>query len=111
MGDFLSFIGCFSNSETVPSRLLSLSTSGPSALRLRRLQRHLAVVAQDDALLKGESLGGKLTKVELRDALEERGLYVNPHGFVYSIAGLTIRMTLLQVVLQRVHLLRCGGLD
>ncbi|KAI0915650.1 hypothetical protein AcW1_003802 [Taiwanofungus camphoratus] len=54
--------------------LLSLSTSGPSALRLRRLQRHLAVVAQDDALLKGESLGGKLTKVELRDALEERGL-------------------------------------
>lgn len=54
--------------------LLALPTYGPSALRLSRLQQHLASIADDDTLLARESFGQALTQIELRDALEERGI-------------------------------------
>lgn len=54
--------------------LLALPTYGPSALRLSRLQQHLAFIADDDTLLARESFGQALTQIELRDALEERGI-------------------------------------
>lgn len=56
--------------------LLALPTYGPSALRLSRLQQHLASIADDDTLLARESFGQALTQIELRDALEERGMCV-----------------------------------
>ncbi|CCM00697.1 uncharacterized protein FIBRA_02736 [Fibroporia radiculosa] len=54
--------------------VLSLSTLGPNALRMRRLRQHLSAIAQDDALLRHESFGKMLSHAELRDAIEERGI-------------------------------------
>ncbi|KAH9945649.1 hypothetical protein B0H21DRAFT_744037 [Amylocystis lapponica] len=54
--------------------LLCLSTLGPAALQLRRIKRQLAAIVEDDAVLKRESLGQRLTQAEMRDALEERGI-------------------------------------
>ncbi|KZT04608.1 uncharacterized protein LAESUDRAFT_288185 [Laetiporus sulphureus 93-53] len=61
---------------TAVNGLLSLSTVGPSALLFRRLQKHLAMIADDDALLKREASGSMLSQEELREALEERGIRV-----------------------------------
>lgn len=54
--------------------ILSLSTIGPNSLRLRRIQRHLASIVEDDALLRKEGSGQRLSEAELQDALEERGM-------------------------------------
>ena len=61
--------------------ILALSTSGIDALRFRRLHQRLTAIAEDDVLLKRESLGKFLSQDQLRDALEERGMYVDfiPH--------------------------------
>lgn len=56
---------------------MALSTSGIDALRFRRLHQRLTAIAEDDVLLKRESLGRFLSQDQLRDALEERGMYVN----------------------------------
>ncbi|GBE81380.1 predicted protein [Sparassis crispa] len=53
---------------------LALPTWGPAPLLLRRLKRHLAAIAEDDALLTREDSGRWLTEAQLRDALEERGI-------------------------------------
>lgn len=63
-----------SSALTAVNGLLALSTIGPNSLRLRRLQQHLASIAEDDMLLKRESFGQRLTEAALRDALEERGI-------------------------------------
>jgi len=54
--------------------LLSLSTFGPAPIRVRRIERHLKSVAEDDARLTEEGMGARLTEPELFDALEERGI-------------------------------------
>ena len=51
-------------------------TLGLKSLPLHRVRRHLDYIAQDDALLLQEGLGERLTDSELREALEERGMYV-----------------------------------
>lgn len=56
--------------------MFSLSTFGIPAVRMRRIKKHLANVAADDVLLIRENFGGRLTAAELREALEERGMYV-----------------------------------
>lgn len=56
------------------SSLLALSTLGPNSLRSSRIQRYLASIAADDALLLKEGSGQKLSEADLRDALEERGM-------------------------------------
>ena len=55
-------------------RMFSLSTFGIPAIRMRRIKKHLARVAADDALLIRENFAGRLTAHELREALEERGV-------------------------------------
>ena len=57
--------------------ILALSTHGIDALRFRRLHQHLTAIAEDDALLKRESSGQFLSEGQLREALEERGMYVS----------------------------------
>ena len=59
-------------------RVLSLSNFGWSQIRLRRIKKHLKAITADDALLARENWGERLTPNELRDALEERGMYVCP---------------------------------
>ena len=54
--------------------MFSLSTFGIPAMRMRRVTKHLASIAADDALLIRENFAGRLTAHELREALEERGL-------------------------------------
>lgn len=56
--------------------MLSLSTFGIPPMRLRRIKNHLQALATDDALLTRENAGERLSVNELRDALEERGMYV-----------------------------------
>ncbi|KAM5530923.1 hypothetical protein V8D89_015413 [Ganoderma adspersum] len=56
------------------SGMFSLSTFGIPAMRMRRVKKHLASIAADDALLIRENFAGRLTAHELREALEERGL-------------------------------------
>ncbi|PIL34099.1 transporter [Ganoderma sinense ZZ0214-1] len=56
------------------SGMFSLSTFGIPPVRMRRIKKHLAGVAADDALLIRENFGGRLTAHELREALEERGI-------------------------------------
>lgn len=58
-------------------RILRLSTWGPLSLARRRLDKHLSYIREDDALLIREDMGAFLTRAELREALEERGLYVS----------------------------------
>ena len=55
-------------------RMFSLPTFGIPAIRMRRIKKHLASVAADDALLIRENFAGRLTAHELREALEERGV-------------------------------------
>ena len=59
--------------------IFSLSTFGIPSMRLRRVKKHLANIMADDALLVRENFGERLTVVELREALEERGMYVKFH--------------------------------
>ncbi|TFY67236.1 hypothetical protein EVJ58_g1752 [Rhodofomes roseus] len=54
--------------------ILALPTIGLDALRFRRLHQHLMAIAEDDVLLKRESLGQSLNQERLREALEERGI-------------------------------------
>ncbi|OCH91805.1 hypothetical protein OBBRIDRAFT_811989 [Obba rivulosa] len=54
--------------------ILRLQTFGPPPLRLRLLKKHLTAIAQDDALLKKEDMGARLSPAELREALDERGI-------------------------------------
>ena len=56
--------------------LFSLPTWGPAFLHRRRIQKHLASLSTDDALLVKEDLGSHLKDEELVEALEERGLWV-----------------------------------
>ena len=64
-------------SADLHNRLLGQSqrTYGIKSLLLARVRRHLGNIAQDDALLLQEGLGERLTDSELREALEERGMY------------------------------------
>ena len=57
--------------------MLSLSTFGFPALRALRISRHLQYVAADDALLRSEDMGERLTEPEVLEALEERGMCVS----------------------------------
>ncbi|KAJ3490931.1 hypothetical protein NLI96_g1098 [Meripilus lineatus] len=59
---------------TSMSGLLGIPTWGPSALVRYRFNKHLTSVRADDALLIKEDMGASLTRSELREALEERGL-------------------------------------
>lgn len=54
--------------------MLSLSTLGPPFARRSRLERHLKKLIPDDVLLQREGMGERLTRPELLDALEERGI-------------------------------------
>ncbi|TBU22845.1 hypothetical protein BD311DRAFT_769649 [Dichomitus squalens] len=54
--------------------IFALSTFGIPSMRLRRIKKHLANIAADDAFLVREHLGERLTADELREALEERGI-------------------------------------
>ncbi|KAI0331040.1 hypothetical protein GY45DRAFT_1361124 [Cubamyces sp. BRFM 1775] len=54
--------------------LMSLSTFGPTPMRLRRIKKHLQAIAADDVLIAREGAGEKLSVDELREALEERGI-------------------------------------
>lgn len=58
------------------SSMLSLSTFGPPFARRSRLERHLKKLIPDDVLLQREGMGERLTRPELLDALEERGMCV-----------------------------------
>src|ERR1700730_17992683 len=62
--------------------LLSQSTWGPNFRRRQKIERHMRLVAADDALLVKEGLGDRLTHPELLEALEERGMYVHPVHFM-----------------------------
>lgn len=53
-------------------RLLGLSTIGLDVLRIHRIKRHLDFLAEDDRLLLQDK--PQLSKRELIEALEERGL-------------------------------------
>lgn len=46
-------------------------------MRLRKIQRHLQQIAEDDVLLSKEDMGKALAEAEVREALEERGMCVN----------------------------------
>lgn len=46
-------------------------------MRLRKILRHLQQVTEDDALLLKEDMGRALSSAETREALDERGMYVN----------------------------------
>ncbi|VDB87346.1 unnamed protein product [Peniophora sp. CBMAI 1063] len=54
--------------------VLSLSTFGPPPTRLKRIEKHLKWVAEDDTRLAAEGFGSRLNLVELGEALEERGI-------------------------------------
>ncbi|PCH43839.1 hypothetical protein WOLCODRAFT_138619 [Wolfiporia cocos MD-104 SS10] len=63
-----------SSSLAALNGLLSLPTMSPDALRLRRLRKHLAAIAEDDTIIEREGRGDQLSAEELRDALEARGI-------------------------------------
>lgn len=69
--------------------MLSLSTFGIPPMRLRRIKNHIQALAADDALLARENVGERLSVNELRDALEERGMYVLFLPSLRSVLGLT----------------------
>ena len=71
-------------------RLLGHSSWGFSALRLRRIQRHLQQVAEDDALLIQEDMGKHLSQAELQAALDERGMYVEICNVLHLFALLIV---------------------
>ena len=56
--------------------VLSLSTFGPPPTRLKRLEKHLKRIVEDDTRLAAEGSGSRLNLVELGEALEERGMCV-----------------------------------
>lgn len=58
------------------SSVLGLSTVGPRPMRIRRIKQHLAIIGEDDALLLRENAISSLRENDLRDALEERGMWV-----------------------------------
>ena len=64
-----------------PSSLLSLSTWGPNFRRRSRIERHMQSIVADDALLVKEGTGDRLTRPELLEALEGRGMWVLPECF------------------------------
>src|SRR5258707_14814773 len=57
--------------------LLGLSTIGIDFLRIRRIKHHLNFITMDDKLLSQNDAGKILSNQELKEALEERGLYVH----------------------------------
>ncbi|KAH9978811.1 hypothetical protein BGW80DRAFT_1165563, partial [Lactifluus volemus] len=59
-------------------RLLSLSTWGPAFRHWTRIERHMKSVVAYDALLVMEGVGNWLMHPELLEALEERGMCVDP---------------------------------
>ncbi|KZV63648.1 hypothetical protein PENSPDRAFT_657109 [Peniophora sp. CONT] len=54
--------------------VLSLSTLGPPPTRLKRIEKHLKRITEDDTRLAAEGFGSRLNLVELGEALEERGI-------------------------------------
>ncbi|KIP08288.1 hypothetical protein PHLGIDRAFT_35050 [Phlebiopsis gigantea 11061_1 CR5-6] len=62
---------------TAVGGLLGHSAYGFEAMRLRKILRHLQQVTEDDALLLKEDMGRGLSSAETREALDERGMYVN----------------------------------
>ncbi|RDX50026.1 hypothetical protein OH76DRAFT_1402873 [Lentinus brumalis] len=63
--------------RSVPISYLGLfaqSSFGIPAMRIRRVKKHLSTIAADDAFLVRENYGERLTALELREALEERGI-------------------------------------
>ena len=56
--------------------MFAQSTFGPPPVRIRRVKKHLSTIADDDAFLVRENHGEWLNALELREALEERGMYV-----------------------------------
>jgi LETM1 and EF-hand domain-containing protein 1 len=65
--------------------LLGLSTWGPPPFRRVRIARTLRYLASDDAQLRTEGLGERLTEEELAQALHERGMCVFNHSLVCSL--------------------------
>ena len=72
---------------------MSLSDKGPLFMLRRRLRKHLAYLASDDALLANEHNGASLTTEEVRAAMRERGLWVinlyaashDQHAYIYTL--------------------------
>ncbi|KAI0717228.1 hypothetical protein C8T65DRAFT_641772 [Cerioporus squamosus] len=63
--------------RSVPISYLGLfaqSSFGIPAMRVRRVKKHLNTITEDDVLLVRENHGEWLTALELREALEERGI-------------------------------------
>lgn len=54
--------------------ILGLSTFGPPPIRRRRLTKTLKRLSDDDAFLRAEDMGSKLSEDELAEALHERGI-------------------------------------
>lgn len=79
-GAFFDVLVSKNDTLTWNYRAFDLSDRGPRSLVNRRLARHLAYIAQDDALLRREA-GTLLTLNELRNALGERGRYVSNPRF------------------------------
>lgn len=67
--------------------MLGLSTIGIDALRVRRIQKHLAFIARDDEMLLRDST--PLSLRALVEALEERGMYVACHSPFSFLTNLT----------------------
>jgi len=58
--------------------LLGLSTIGIDLLRIRRINRHLDFITRDDMLLAQNDASKYLSAHDLKEAVEERGMYVLP---------------------------------
>ena len=56
--------------------LLGLSTIGIDLLRIRRINRHLDFITRDDMLLAQNDASKYLSAHDLKEAVEERGMYV-----------------------------------
>ena len=70
--------------------MLSQSSFGVPSTRAKRIERRLRAVAEDDSLLRAEGMGSRLTRPELYEALEERGLCVNCFSFFFKSAELIL---------------------
>ncbi|KAG8900967.1 Superkiller protein 3, partial [Tulasnella sp. 403] len=58
-------------------KTFGLPTWGPIMLARRRLRRHLRYLEEDDTLLSEEGRGGRLSTMELKDALWDRGFVLD----------------------------------
>lgn len=59
--------------------LLGISTIGIDFLRIRRIKRHLDFITRDDMLLAQNDASKYLSAHDLKEAVEERGMYVSFH--------------------------------